>query len=585
MEEVNKQAAESEVVEVEEQEQEVKSESTEPVVSMENLSDEALDFDEPQRGQLREGTVMEIRENGLVVDIGAKRDGFVPASDLDELDESLSDFTSGQDVPVVVTRSRNHDGNVELSISQARLQEDWLEARRLEAEEEVYETSVIDSNRGGLVVEFGRLRGFVPMSQLIGFSRIRQAAERHRRLRSMVGDEIMLKVIEVNRRRRRLILSQRAAAKEWRSSRRDRLLEDLEPGQVRTGRLSQIADFGLFVNLGGLDGLVHVSELSWGRVENPEEIYRVGQRLKVQVINVDKERQRIGLSIKALTPDPWESVSERYSEGQLVEGKVTQVVDFGVFVELEPGIEGLLHNSELISLEQREELESGDKILVKIIRIESNRRRIGLSARQVRLHEWEQWNAERAEAEAAEAAAAEAAEAEEEELSAEEASEEVVESIPEEAEEEAEAETEEAAPETEEVEEEVAEAPEEAVEVAAEEPEVEEEISEAEETEAETEEAAEEIPAEEAPEAPVEVAPETEEVEEEVAEAPEEAVEAAPEEPEVEEEISEAEEAEVEVEAAEELPAEETPEEVVESDDVSEESEEEEEPKESETEA
>lgn len=583
MEEVNKQAAESEVVEVEEQEQEVKSESTEPVVSMENLSDEALDFDEPQRGQLREGTVMEIRENGLVVDIGAKRDGFVPASDLDELDESLSDFTSGQDVPVVVTRSRNHDGNVELSISQARLQEDWLEARRLEAEEEVYETSVIDSNRGGLVVEFGRLRGFVPMSQLIGFSRIRQAAERHRRLRSMVGDEIMLKVIEVNRRRRRLILSQRAAAKEWRSSRRDRLLEDLEPGQVRTGRLSQIADFGLFVNLGGLDGLVHVSELSWGRVENPEEIYRVGQRLKVQVINVDKERQRIGLSIKALTPDPWESVSERYSEGQLVEGKVTQVVDFGVFVELEPGIEGLLHNSELISLEQREELESGDKILVKIIRIESNRRRIGLSARQVRLHEWEQWNAERAEAEAAEAEAAEAAaaetaeaeaaEAEEEELPAEEASEEVVEAISEEAEEEAEAETEEAAPETEEVEEEVAEAPEEAVEVAAEEPEVEDEISEAEEAEAETEEAAEEIPAEEAPEAPVEVAPETEEVEEEVAEAPEEAVEAAAEEP------------KVEVEAAEELPAEETPEEVVESDDVSEESEEEEEPKESETEA
>ncbi|MFP4345913.1 MAG: 30S ribosomal protein S1, partial [Anaerolineales bacterium] len=363
------------------------------MLTMENLSEEALDIEEPKRGQLREGIVMQVREDGLVVDIGGKRDGFVPASDLKDIEEEKKDFSVGEMIPIIVTRTRNQDGNVELSISQAKLQEDWLTAENLKESEEVYETKVIDSNRGGLVVEFGQLRGFVPMSQLIGFSRIRQAAERHRRLSSMVGEEILVKVIEVNRRRRRLILSQRAAAKEWRRQRRQDLLEELEPGQVRTGRLSQIADFGLFVNLGGLDGLVHVSELSWGRIENPESVYDVGERLKVKVLNVDKERQRIGLSIKALTPDPWESVEERYNEGDLVEGKITQMVDFGIFVELEPGIEGLLHNSELLSLEQREELESGDRILVKIIRIESNRRRIGLSARQVRLHEWEAWNA------------------------------------------------------------------------------------------------------------------------------------------------------------------------------------------------
>ena len=229
------------------------------------------------------------------------------------------------------------------------------------------------------------------MSQLIGFSRIHQAAERQRRLQNMVGESIMLKVIEVNRRRRRLILSQRAAAKEWRAARRETLLEELEPDQIRRGRISQITNFGLFVNLGGLDGLVHISELSWGRIENPSEVYREGQRVKVKVLNVDRERQRIALSIKALTPDPWDIAPEKYAIGSLVEGKVTQVVDFGVFVELEPGVEGLLHNTELRDVEQRNELESGETVLIKIIRVEPDRRRIGLSVKQVRPDEWEEW--------------------------------------------------------------------------------------------------------------------------------------------------------------------------------------------------
>ena len=375
-------------------------------ISMENLEDEALDFDQPKRGQLREGVVAYVRDEGLVVDIGSKRDGFVPMSDLEQLDESEREFSAGQTIPVVVVKSRNSDGNVELSVSQAKLQEDWLKAEHLKAEQNVHEAKVLEANRGGLTVEFGRLRGFVPMSQLIGFSRLSQAAERYRRLRSMVGKSLMLKVIEVNRSRRRLIFSQLAAAKEWRAVRRQRLLEELEAGQVRTGRLSQIADFGLFVNLGGLDGLVHVSELSWGRIESPADVYHVGQRIKVKVLSVDKDRQRIALSIKALRPDPWESVPERYTVGRLVSGKISQIADFGVFVQLETGVEGLLHNSELLSPEQREELEIGGELLVKVIRIEPERRRIGLSVRQVRLEEWEQWAAEaEAEAEAKEAEA------------------------------------------------------------------------------------------------------------------------------------------------------------------------------------
>ncbi len=357
--------------------------------SWEEQLEESLSASTLKRGELREGTLLYQRSDGFVVDIGAKRDGFVPMEDLAEVHGR--EFKVGDLVPVVVARFRDSDGNVELSISQALLQEDWLIAEKLLESQDVYESRVTGANRGGLTVEFGRLRGFVPMSQLIGFNRIRQPGERQRRLEAMVDEEILLKVIEVNRRRRRLILSQRAAAKEWRATRRQDLLEELEADQVRRGRISQITDFGLFVNLGGMDGLVHISELSWGRIENPSEVYHVGQRVKVKVLSIDRDRQRIALSIKALTEDPWESVVARYEIGRLVQGRVTQVVDFGVFIELEPGVEGLLHNSELRDVAQREDMLSGEPVLVKVIRVESERRRIGLSVRQVRPEEWEEW--------------------------------------------------------------------------------------------------------------------------------------------------------------------------------------------------
>jgi small subunit ribosomal protein S1 len=368
-------------------------------VSWEDQLEESLAGSTLKHGELRQGIIIDRKEDGLVVDIGAKRDGIVPLEDLENLDGR--DYSIGQEVPVVVTRFRDTDGNVELSISQALLQEDWLNAEKLMEDQSVYEGTVLAANRGGLTIEFGALRGFIPMSQLIGFTRIRQASERHRRLRAMVGQKIILKVIEVNRRRRRLIFSQQAAAKEWRASRRAALLEELEEGQIRRGRISQITDFGLFINLGGLDGLVHISELSWGRIENPTEVYRPGQRVKVKVLSVDRERQRIALSIKALTPDPWETAPERYPIGSLAMGKVSQVVDFGSFIELEPGVEGLLHNSELRDFEQREELNPNEPLLVKIIRVEPERRRIGLSVRQVRPEEWEDWVIAQAEAEEA----------------------------------------------------------------------------------------------------------------------------------------------------------------------------------------
>ena len=487
--------------------------------SMENWEEaleETLADSEAKRGEVREGTVLAVKKDGLVVDIGAKRDGFVPKDDLEELEEQ--EFSEGDTVHVMVTRPTDPNGNVELSVAQALEHQDWIKAEKLLESQEVYEATVTGSNRGGLTIDFGRIRGFIPMSQLIGFSNIRQAAERYRRLRGMIGEELLLKVIEVNRHRRRLILSQRAAAKEWRAARREDLIEELEAGQVRKGRISQITDFGLFVNLGGLDGLVHISELSWGRIENPGEIYRRGQRVKVKVLNVDRERERIALSIKALKPDPWESVPEKYHEGMLVEGKVSQVVDFGVFIELEPGVEGLLHNSELQDMAQRQELESGQTILVKVIRVEADRRRIGLSVRQVRRKEWEEWAAEQAAAEA-DFDLEEEAEEPEAEIEAEEA-------IEEEAVTEAEEEVAEAIEEIEETEEdEETEAAEEVAESAAEEPEEAETTEEAPEPEPESEEeeeSAEEVESaeEETPEEAPEPEPEPEEEEKEPEEEP-----------------------------------------------------------------
>jgi len=383
--------------------------------SMEALTN-ALNVEEPKRGDLRRGVIIDITDKGLIVALGAKRDGIVPKADVEKLGET---FTVNQEIPVVVVKIYGPDELIELSVAQAREQEDWLRAEELAQSKAVYEGKVSSVNKGGLTVDFGRLRAFVPMSQLIGFSNVARAGERQRRLNALVGQTLMFKVVEVNRRRGRLILSQREAAKEWRAMRRKKLLAELQPGQVRTGRISQITNFGLFVNLGGLDGLVHFSELSWGRIENIAEAFKVGQKVKVKVLDVDPQRQRIALSIKALKPNPWLSVEERYQVGQLIEGKVSQVADFGVFVELEPGVEGLLHKSE-ISSGQLSELKVGDRILVKVIRIEQERQRISLSARQVTRQEWEQWAAEQQQRreQAAGAETREEAEAEEEDAEA-----------------------------------------------------------------------------------------------------------------------------------------------------------------------
>jgi small subunit ribosomal protein S1 len=360
---------------------------------------DGYDYQAPRRGDIRSGVVMEANDQGLVVDIGSKREGWVPAEDLQRLDEETrSEIEPGATFPVFVLRPEGREGNPILSIYQARLRADWLKAEEMMESGEIYEGEVAGYNRGGLIVRFGKIRGFVPSSHVVGLPKRLREEQRRQRLSEMIGERLGLKIIEVDRQRRRLILSQRRALRAWQELQRERVIDQLTEGETRRGTVTSITSFGAFVDLGGADGLIHVSEMSWGRVDNPRQVLKVGEELDVYVLDVDRQRKRIALSLKKLQPDPWTIVDDHYRVGQLVEGRVTRVLDFGAFVEVDLGIEGLLHASEMIGtpeLNPSDIVRPGEVLPVKVIRIESRRRRLALSARQVRRSEWERWMAER----------------------------------------------------------------------------------------------------------------------------------------------------------------------------------------------
>jgi small subunit ribosomal protein S1 len=389
---------------------------SEPATDMESLLEEHADYSLPRPGDIRVGRVIQIGPDGVLVSIGFKREGLVSREDLQQMRRAKMDEIQVDDeVPVLVLRSQDAEGYLAVSIFKARLAEDWISAEKLMESGEIVETEITGYNRGGLTVQFGRIRGFIPLSHVVGMPRRLGDAERRERLKERIGQKVGLRVIEVDRRRRRLILSQRQANRAWQRVRRKRLLEELQEGERRAGTVTSITDFGVFVDLGGADGLVHLSELSWGRVDNAGDVVDIGDQIEVVVLGVDRERERIALSLKQTQEDPWETVDRRYEDGDLIEGRVTQVSSIGAFVELEPGVEGLLHVSELVgapAVVPEEVLQGGDAVLVKIIRIEKGRRRIGLSARRVRRDEWEQWVAEKA-AEAEQEAEEEPAEVEE----------------------------------------------------------------------------------------------------------------------------------------------------------------------------
>ncbi len=374
---------------------EVEQTDPEPEASQEQQADEMLfeqylaeeeDLSLPERGDLREGIVVEVRSNELLVNIGAKRDGIVPQSDLNRLEEEYVDTVrEGETVPVVVSKLTTSEGMLVLSIADALQKKDWLVAEKMLESGEITVRKVVGFNKGGLLADFDHLRGFIPASHVVGLPRNMNEEQRNERLQQIVGQDLPVKVIEVERQRRRLVLSYRLAEREYRAGRKAQLFEELEVGAVIDGEVRSLRPFGAFVDIGGADGLLHVSEIGWTPVSHPRDVLKVGERIQVEVLRLDPERSRIALSRKRLLSNPWESIEERYRVNDTILVTVTRVIDFGAFAQLEPGIEGLIHISELADITVAEPLKmvsSGDRIPVKILRIHPDRQRIGLSRRQ-----------------------------------------------------------------------------------------------------------------------------------------------------------------------------------------------------------
>jgi small subunit ribosomal protein S1 len=356
------------------------------------LGGESLDLETPRRGEIRRGTIARVSDGDILVDIGAKSEGIIPARELEQLPgEVRQGLTVGAEISVYVIRAGGGEDGLVLSLARAEEEHDWSEAEGLLASQETMHGSVAGYNKGGLIVKLGHLRGFIPASQ-VSLSRRRRAEGEtpDKRWGKMVGEPIVAKVIEVDRRRNRLILSERAAAREARKVLKEHLITELKAGEVRSGHVISLADFGAFVDIGGADGLVHLSEISWRRIGHPKDLLKVGQEVQVKVLGVDPDRKRISLSMRELEPDPWETIAQQLREGQLVEGQITKLTKFGAFASLKGmeayEIEGLIHISELSDRRvehPREVLEEGQTVSLRVIKLDQERRRIGLSLKRV----------------------------------------------------------------------------------------------------------------------------------------------------------------------------------------------------------
>ncbi len=369
-----------------------------PPMTMAELLEESLDVRKVQRGETLVGTVVGISPTEILVDVGAKSEGVVSGREMERLSpEDITQLKLGDDVTVYVLRPEDEeDGHIALSLSRAWVEKDWQVAQKLYDAGDLYEGKVTGYNKGGLIVHFGRVRGFVPVSQLDSSRGIsRGGKEEH--WSQLVGEEMRLKIIEIDRRRNRLILSERAAMQEWRKEQKERLLSTLKEKDVLKGTVTSLADFGAFVDIGGADGLIHLSELSWAPVVHPSEVLGVGDKIDVYVLQVDAERQRISLSLKRLMPEPWSQVLDKYEIGEVVDATITRLASFGAFARVED-VEGLIHISELTEANvthPKDVLKEGDDVSVRIIHIDPERRRMGLSLKQAEgVKEWEDFQDE-----------------------------------------------------------------------------------------------------------------------------------------------------------------------------------------------
>ena len=372
-----------------------------------------LDSVEPmkplRRGDIIDGIIMRADNDGVLVNIGHKAEGIVPPGEMRTLGpDGYKAVKVGEEVLAMVIRGETAEGSAILSIDRAAGERGWKVLQNALDNEEVLQGTIMAFNRGGAIVDCAGVQGFVPMSQLSSVSRdsFLNTEDSNTEDSSAnkgdvedepdevaggennspdIGRELQMKVLEVNRSRNRAILSERLVFQEQREEVRGKLIEDLRVGEVRKGRVSGISKFGAFVDIGGADGLVHISELSWGPIQGPEEVVAPGQEVDVYVLRVDQETKKIALSIKRLQEEPWETIHERYSTDDIIDATVTKLTDFGAFARVENAIEGLIHISELTERminHPKDVVGEGDKVRVKILRIEPERRRLGLSLRQ-----------------------------------------------------------------------------------------------------------------------------------------------------------------------------------------------------------
>ncbi len=365
-------------------------EEEEEILDMGALLDagEAPEPRQLRRGEVIEGPVMSIERDGVLidlVDIGSKSEGIVPVQEMHSLgSDPLSRLSIGENVLVYVMQAETEDGQVQLSIDRARGEQGWRILQERFESGEIFEAEITGFNKGGLLANVEGVNTFIPMSQVVG---AKPGSDGANPLSDQVGRRLRMKVIEINRRRNRAILSERAAMQEWRAEQKERLLGELTEGEVRRGKVTSIRNFGVFVDLGGADGLAHLSELSWDRNADPEQLFDIGQEIDVFVMRIDRENKKIALSVRRAAPEQWQDLIGRYEVGDVVPGVVTKVVAFGAFTRLPGPVEGLAHVSELVDRRINapdEILTEGDVVPLKIVRIEHDRHRLGLSLREGR---------------------------------------------------------------------------------------------------------------------------------------------------------------------------------------------------------
>lgn len=330
-----------------------------------------------QEGQIVKGRVVAVDDNGVLVDVGYKSEGLIPARELQRKGAFAPEKLSpGDEVMVYILSVDSGEGGLRLSKRRADEELAWQRLEKAYREKIIIEAPVVQEVKGGLVVDVG-LRGFVPASQV----------ERGyvNDLSKYVSQVLRLKVLELDRSKNRIILSQRVVLEEEHEKLRQQTWATIAEGQIRRGIVKGITDFGVFVDLGGVDGLLHISELSWGRVKHPSEVVQQGQEIEVKVLRVDKEKGKISLGRKQVLPDPWENVETKYPVGSVVEGEVTRTAPFGAFVQLEPGVEGLVHISEISTrhiAKPEDEVNAGDRVMVKVLRVRPEERKISLSIKE-----------------------------------------------------------------------------------------------------------------------------------------------------------------------------------------------------------